>query len=347
MDSVPNSFDEVFSEGFNLDGPGIAVIVVKDGKTLFQEAFGLANVEKRVPIEHGMLFRIGSLTKPFTATAVMLLSDKGQLKVSDDITKYLPSYPTHGKKITIENLLTHTSGIINYTDLPEFNKNMARDLSLNELIGLFKSKPLDFEPGTNYTYSNSNYILLGAIIERISGQSYCSFMQHQLFMPLGMLNTKCENKNMKKMEVLGYSRNDKVDPISATQTYAAGALVSTVNDLALFNDAISSSKLLKQETWGRMFTAFVLKDGKSTKAGYGWGVGMVKGHPALGHEGKINGFSSMMFHLPEKRIFVAALSNDDRLHLFSEIESWFNNNSSACIAGQLAAIALEYDMVSR
>lgn len=340
-DSVPGSFTAVLADTFSPDQPGVAAIVVKDGETLFRSAVGLADVGQGIPLKAGMSFRIGSLTKPLTAAAIMLLSDQGRLSVGDDITRYLPDYPTHGNTITIEHLLTHTSGIRNYTDLPGFEENMANAITVTELIDLFKHELPDFEPGARFSYSNSDYILLGAIIERVSAQPYCTYMQQHLFVALGMANTACDtDAPSASTTATGYTRNRKAAPISVTQTFAAGALVSTVDDLAAFNRAIASAALLKPETWDRIFTPFVFNDGNLSTVGYGWGLGTVKGHAAVAHEGKINGFSSMMIRVPGEKLFVAVLSNDDRLHLLSRIESWFDNNSMACIAGRLAAIAL-------
>ena len=342
MDSIPGTFDEVLSKHFSSEEPGAAVIVAKGNKVLFRRAYGMANVEEGVPLSPEMRFRIGSLTKPFTAAAIMLLADRGQLAVTDDITKYLPDYQTQGKKVTIEHLLTHTSGIKNYTDIPAFEQSMAEDIPLHELVGLFRDEPLEFDPGSRMSYSNSGYILLGVIIEQVSGQTYSSFMKEQVLEPLGMLNTEYENLDQsKKGRLVGYNRNEVASPISMSQVYSAGALVSTIDDLVRWNAAITSGELLTPRAWKRVFTPYILKNGQASKTGYGWGIGKIKGHSAVGHEGKINGFSSVMIRLPEEEVFVAVLSNNDRLHLFNAIESALTDTGPACMASQLAIVAVE------
>lgn len=339
VDSMPDSFDKILSQHRDPEGPGVSAIVVKGGKAVFRKSYGMADVEGKIPLDPTMPHLIGSLTKPFTAAAIMLLSEEGKLSVADDVRVYLPDYPTHGKGITVEHLLTHTSGIRDYFDLPGFRKDLDRDMPLSELIDTFKSEPLEFEPGSAFAYSNSGYILLGAIIERVSGQPYCAFMRQRIFEPLGMADTQCAGSRLSG--VVGYSRSTIAKPVSMTKTYAAGALQSTVDDLAKWNAAIDSGRLLEQETWGKVFTPFMLLDGEKTETGYGWGIGNLQDHPAVGHEGKIHGFSSMMIRLPENDVFVAVLSNDDRLELLTEIESWFFDASPACLSVQLALTALE------
>jgi CubicO group peptidase (beta-lactamase class C family) len=147
-------------KSFKPNEPGAAVIVVKDGQVISRKGYGMANLELGVPIEPDMIFRIGSITKQFTTVAVLMLMEQGKLSLSDEITKFLPDYPTQGHKITVEHLLTHTSGIKSYTELPEFGQQMRKDLPLKELIDVFKNKPMDFAPGERWNYNNSAFVLL-------------------------------------------------------------------------------------------------------------------------------------------------------------------------------------------
>lgn len=289
-----------------------------------------------------MVFRLGSMTKPFTAAAIMLLADEGKLDVTDDITRFLPDYPTQGKTITIENLLTHTSGIKNDTDIPSFVDNVTADLSVQQLIDFFKDEPLGFDPGSRYAYSNSGYVLLGAIIERISGLSYASFMAQHIFEPLGMTHTAYEGHERgiaKRVE--GYNRDRKAMPLSMTQPYAAGALVSTVDDLARWNAAIAAGKLLRPETWRQVFTPYTLKNGKTTSYAYGWLIGEVKGRQTVEHGGAIPGFSSYLIRLPQEKIFVSVLTNNDRFNILSLLAAKFKGNDPGVLAARLAAKTLE------
>jgi D-alanyl-D-alanine carboxypeptidase len=168
------------------DAPGAAAIVVVDGEVVLRKGYGLANVELQVPNRPEMVFELGSVTKQFTAAAILMLAERGQLRIEEDVTKYLPDYPTHGRKITIEHLLTHTSGIPSYTSLPEWIPRMREDIRPETLIGFFKDKPLEFEPGERWAYNNSGYVLLGAVIEKVSGKSYEQFIEEEIFKPLGM-----------------------------------------------------------------------------------------------------------------------------------------------------------------
>ena len=163
--------DKMLTDALQSTAAGATVIVVRNGQTILRKGYGMANLELGVPAAPEQVFRLGSVTKQFTAAAILMLADEGKLTLNDDITKFLPNFPTHGQKITIENLLTHTGGIKNYTDLPEWFTLWRKDMTLTELINLFKDKPLDFVPGTQWSYSNSGYVLLGAIIEKAAGRA--------------------------------------------------------------------------------------------------------------------------------------------------------------------------------
>jgi CubicO group peptidase (beta-lactamase class C family) len=177
------AIDELFSHAFKPDGPGAAVIVAKDGNVVFRKGYGMANLELGVPVRPEMVFRLGSITKQFTAAAILMLARQGKLSVTDDITRFLPDFPTQGRRITIENLLTHTSGLKDYTSLPGWSLQWRKDMSPTDLIAMFRDKPPDFAPGERWSYSNSGYVLLGAIIEKVSGQTYKDFIEKQIFAP--------------------------------------------------------------------------------------------------------------------------------------------------------------------
>jgi D-alanyl-D-alanine carboxypeptidase len=304
--------DKMLSATYKADAPGITIIVVKDGKTLLHKGYGLADLVQRRPLTSDTVLRIASLTKQFTSTAVLMLVDEGKIKLDDDITTYLPDYPTKGKKITIEHLLTHTSGIVSYTSKPDLDE--TREYTVQQMIDSFKNDPLEFEPGSNYKYNNSGYFLLGAIIEKVSGKTYDKFVEERIFVPLGMTRTAYEGHERSKAEhAQGYTRSpqgfDLCSPMSMSQPYAAGALVSTVDDLARWDAAVSSGKLLKAANWQRAFTPYVLSTGKDTAYGYGWGVGSFRGVKMVSHDGGINGFNSFVLRLPSEKVYVATLSN--------------------------------------
>jgi len=310
------TIDAAIAPHYKNSEPGATVIVTRDGKTVLRKAYGMADVAAKVKMRPEMTLRLGSITKQFTATAILLLAEEGKLKLSDPITTFLPDYPMQGKTITIEHLLTHTSGIVNYTSKPDYVGGMTRDLTPAAMIDSFKNDPLDFEPGTRMSYSNSGYFLLGAIIEKVSGQSYARFVEQRIFKPLGMTHTAYEgSERVKPGRAAGHSMGEggfkAAAPLSMTQPYAAGSLVSTVDDLAKWDAAISAGKLLKRENWNRAMTAYQLADGKPTGYGYGWAIGALRGTPLISHGGAINGFSTFALRLPEKKVYVAVLGNSD------------------------------------
>lgn len=242
--STAARLDALFSASYKPTEPGATVIVVKDGKTLLRKAYGIADTAGMTPLAPGMVLRLGSITKQFTATAILMLLDEGKLALSDDITRFFPDYPTRGKKITVEHLLTHTSGIASYTSRQEYVLTMGSDMTVAQMIDSFKNAPLDFEPGTAYRYNNSGYFLLGAIIEKVSGQPYAKFLEQRIFVPLGMKDTAYEGfERSSTAHAAGHSPGAKgfehSAALSMTQPYAAGALVSSVDDLARWDAAVS------------------------------------------------------------------------------------------------------------
>jgi len=314
--SLAERIDASLAPLYRSDTPGAAVIVVKDGKTVFRKAYGLADVAKKQALTPDTALRIGSITKQFTATAILMLMEEGKLRLDDDITRHLPGYPTHGKRITIEHLLTHTSGIPSYTGKPSYMADMAKDMTVAEMIDTFKNDPLEFAPGAVWRYDNSGYFLLGAIIEKVSGQTYAAFLQQRIFTPLGMTHTAYEGHERRAFpHAQGYSPDAtgwRPSPrLSMTQPYAAGALVSSVDDLARWDAAVSSGKLLTPANWQRAFTPYTLDDGTRTGYGYGWEITTLRGVPQVSHGGAITGFRSYALRLPEQHIYVAVLNNAD------------------------------------
>lgn len=308
--------DAILAANYPSDAPGAAVIVVKDGQPVLRKAYGLADVAHKKPMAPDMVLRLGSITKQFTATGILMLADEGKLQLTDDIRTYLPDFPDHGKTITIQHLLGHTSGIVNYTSKPDFVANMAKDRTLAQLIATFRDDPLEFDPGARFAYSNSGYILLGAIIEKVSGIPFDQFVAQRIFVPLHMDHTAYEgHERTAGTKALGYARDDKgfepAPAISMTQPYAAGALVSTVDDLARWDAAVSSAKLLKAATWQQAFTANVLNSGERSDYGDGWFVGKLYGAVSQNHSGGIPGYMAHVVRVPSEHVFVAVLSNAD------------------------------------
>ena len=313
-DDLAARLDRIFAEAYPATGPGAAVIVVQDGKPILRKGYGLANVELSVPITPEMVFRVGSVTKQFTAAAILKLVEAGRLSLSDEIGRFLPDFPTRGKKMTVEQLLTHTSGIKSVTGMPSWSPRMREDWTPAQIIAFFQNEPLDFEPGTKWKYNNSGYHLLGAIIEKVSGKKYEDFVAEAIFRPLGMERTRYgSDAPIIPGRVEGYQRTPggliNAPYISMTQPYSAGALVSTVDDLTRWQAALDRDGFLSAESRRRMWTPVTLPDGTATRYGFGWGIWKYEGHAVVEHGGAINGFVTANMRLPDDRIYVAVLSN--------------------------------------
>lgn len=314
-EDLSSKIASIMKETFPADGPGAAVIVVKGGEVVYEGAVGMADIEHGVPLTAESVFRLGSITKQFTAAAILLLAEREQLSLDDPITKYLPDYPTHGHTITIRHLLTHTSGIFNYTDIPGYMATkIRRDLTTEELIDVFESLPMNFAPGERFGYSNSGYVLLGAIIEEVSEQSYADFMEENVFDPLGMERTYY-GSHMRiipnRAEGYAYGADEPVHApyLSMTQPHAAGSLLSTVGDLAIWDAALYTDALLTAESREAMFTKPTLNSGEESNYAFGFMIGEFRGTPSISHGGGIPGFVTNAIRLPAHEVYVAVLCN--------------------------------------
>ncbi len=327
--------DAIVAGAYAPDEPGAVLLVMKDGEGLVRKAYGMADLELGVALEPDMVFRIGSMTKQFTAVAVLMLVEHGRLGLSDPITRFLPDYPTRGRTITVEHLLTHTSGVPSFTGLPAWRPLARQDMTPGELIHVFKDEPLEFEPGTRWKYSNSGYVLLGAIIEKVSGLTYEAFLQSNVFDPLGLKHTYYgSTSRVIPRRVPGYGAGPdgtfvNAEYISMTQPYAAGGLLSNVDDLASWNQALLGGRLVKRETLERAWMAHELPDGSSTGYGYGWSIGQREGRQVVHHDGDIDGFAAEGILFPEEGLFVTILTN-------SEVDE----RRPGPLASRIAALAL-------
>ena len=314
--NLAEQLNAIAAKYYKANEPGATVIVVKNGKTVLRSSYGMANAIEKIPMKADDVMRLGSITKQFTAVGIMMLVDEGKISLSDKLSKFIPDYPEAGNQITVEHLLTHTSGVPNYTSNPDFVKNMEKEMSVKEMIATFKNEALEFEPGTRWSYSNSGYFLLGAIIEKVTGVPYAKFVEDRIFVPLKMNNSAYEGyERTKQRHAEGHSKNkdgfEFSRKLSMSQPYAAGSLISTVDDLATWDASISAGALLKAESWKKAFTPYVLKQGEPTNYGYGWSIGQLEGSPMISHGGGINGFSTFALRLPEDKVYVAVLTNAD------------------------------------
>lgn len=307
--------DALLDEAFPAELPGAAAVVLRGGEEVYRAAKGKANLELDVPLNAEMVFRLGSITKQFTAAAIMMLVEEGKVALDDEITKFLPDYPTQGTRITVRHLLNHTSGIRSYTGIPGWMQTrVVNDYSVSELINGFKDEPMDFKPGEEFRYNNSGYILLGAIIEKAAEKTYAEFIKERIFTPLKMTGSLYgEHDAIIQNRVPGYDgskdqpRNAKY--LSMTQPYAAGSLLSTVSDLGKWNTALFGGKVVNPESLKLMITDGKLNDGSSVGYGFGLVPGDLRGHKAVSHGGGIFGFATHGVYLPDDDIYVAVLAN--------------------------------------
>jgi D-alanyl-D-alanine carboxypeptidase len=304
----------LIARSFKPEQPGVAAIVTRDGEPLLRTARGMANLELGVPLAPESVFRIASMTKQFTGVAILMLQARGKLAVTDRITRFLPKYPTRGHTITIEHLLRHTSGIQSYTDMPSFWKQSQQYKTVAEHIDFFKNEPMLSKPGERWVYNNSGYFLLGAIIEKVSGHSYADFIKRFIFDKLGM-SRSCfdEPTQIVPGRVTGYQHGASglqiADYLSTAQVFAAGALLSCVDDLARWDAALYTDQLVKQRVLQAAWSRGALNDGSAVNYGYGWSLNGYAGQTCIEHSGGINGFVSFGIRIPEKRVYAAVLIN--------------------------------------
>ncbi len=312
---LDEQFDELMSTVFKDDGPGAVALVVKNGKVMYRKEYGMANLELDVKMKPENVFRIGSITKQFTSSAILKLRDEGKLNLDDDITKYIKYYPTHGHEITIKHLLTHTSGIKSYTEMKEWDAEVQKkDFTPIELIDFFKNQPMDFKPGEEFHYNNSAYFILGYIIEVVSGKSYDEYIDSVFFKPLEMTNSYYDSASrIIKNRAYGYHKNEddyiNQDYLNMTQPYAAGSLLSTVDDLYKWYSAVMNDEVISRTSREEAQTTHLLNDYEKTGYGYGWFIGNIQGSKMIEHGGGINGYLTNSIYLPEDEVFVAVFSN--------------------------------------
>ncbi|MBN1415246.1 MAG: serine hydrolase [Bacteroidales bacterium] len=296
--------------------PGAAVLVSENGKILFKEGYGLADIGYNIPVSTVTKFRIGSITKQFIAAAILKLQEEGKIIVSEKLSKFIPDFP-RGDEVTVHHLLTHTSGIHSFTNRPDFLKTAAAETNSKEMIDLIKTEKYDFNPGDNFRYNNSGYFILGFIIEKVTGKSYGDYLKEAFFDPLGMKNTGVHASNLiLENEATGYTMNnnkfEKALNWDMSRAGGAGSLYSTVEDLFLWNEAVFTGKVLNNESRKAAFTIVTLNNGKKPEEmnyGYGWVMTNIRGMDFILHGGGLQGFLSQLVRQPENKITIVVLTN--------------------------------------
>jgi CubicO group peptidase (beta-lactamase class C family) len=321
---VPAKVDEYMTAGMKAGQFSAVILVARQGQVLISRGYGMANYEHDVPLTPQTKFRIASTTKPLTATAVLMLQDQGKLAVADPICRYLAPCPKGWEPITIHHLLSHTSGVPDIINFPEFDAISAAPQRPADLVRLIAEKPLEFVPGERFAYSNSGFMLLGAIIERVSGVSYAAFMQKSIFDALDMRSSGYDDPALLlKQRANGYVRRpaglENAPDVNMTIPFAAGGLYSTVEDLYSWDQAMHGGQLLTAKSSQAMMTA--------VRNNYGYGMMLREefGRRHVGHTGTIDGFTSFMVRYPAEQVTIIVLSN-------------IGTTSAAAIGRDLAAI---------
>jgi CubicO group peptidase (beta-lactamase class C family) len=306
--------------------PGLALGLYREGKIVRAQGYGLANVELNVPVKPETIFQSGSVGKQFTASAILMLVEEGKVRLDDSITKYFTDAPPTWGKIKVRNLLSHTSGLKEY-ESDEMTKpggpiNLRADFTEEQLLKVLESFPLDFAPGDKWSYCNTNYVLLGMLIHKVTGQFYGDYLQERIFRPLGMITTRVISEaDIIPNRAAGYrlvrrqlKNQEWVSP--TFNTTADGALYFTILDLAKWDAALYTEKLLKKSSFDQMWTVFPLNDGKPNPENYGfaWFMDMANGHRVIEHGGAWQGFSTHIARYVDDKLTVVVLTNLDSAH---------------------------------
>jgi CubicO group peptidase (beta-lactamase class C family) len=308
--------DSIISKTFiDKNGPGGVFMIAHKGKPIVNKAYGMANLESDVAMNIHNVFQIGSMTKQFTAVAIMMLYEEGKLDFQDPINKYILDYPM-GEKITIHHLLTHTSGIKDFTKMKTIRDIAQKEMTPQMMVDFFKNETPEFAPGEKFEYNNSGYVLLGYLIELVSGKSYESFIENNIFSKIGMQHSLyASEKELVKNRAYGYHKKDSIyvnkTIINYSVPYASGALMSNAEDMLIWQNAISHNLLLKKETLEKAFATYNLINGEKLSYGYGWHIKEMEHERSLEHGGSIFGYKSMGVYIPSEDIYVLGLSNCD------------------------------------
>jgi D-alanyl-D-alanine carboxypeptidase len=326
--------DELVTAALKQPGAvGFSVAAARGDTIVLAKGYGLAEVEHDVAASADTMFRIGSITKQYTAAAIMRLYEQGKLGLDDDMHKFLPDFPTQDHTVTIRHLLTHTSGIHSYTSDGEFMQNRTGlELTHEQLLAEFKDDPFDFAPGEKWAYNNSGYYLLGMIIEKISGKPYGQYVQDEFFTPLKLTRTRYDSTSeVIKNRAQGYrTEGDKLlndQSMAMSIPGGAGGLIASAQNMVRWQMALTTGHVVSQDSFKQMCTPVTLSDGKTRDYGFGLAMKAYRDQPWIGHGGGIFGFNSMMVYFPDHHLHIAVISNGQ-------------NAPSAALLNTIADVAL-------
>jgi D-alanyl-D-alanine carboxypeptidase len=336
--AVPSDFEAranaYLDSAYPADGPGAAVIVTQGGRTVYARGRGMADLATGTPIGPETVFRLGSITKQFTAAVILQLADEGRLSLDDPLSRFLPDYPAPGAGATVRQLLNHTVGVQPYTGIPGWmvEANTNRAYTTDEMIAVFRDLPALAPPGQAWMYNNSGYVLLGAIIERVTGMAWHEAIEQRIARPLDLATIRygVGEEDVPHM-ARGYTQGARpAMRIHMSVPHAAGALIGDVNDLAAWAHALHHGRVIGPESYAGMIAPTEMPGGQTIPYGFGMGRGDLRGRPSIGHSGGIFGFSTDSIYLPDADLFVAVLANSDA-----------PATPSAVVLRRLAALALD------
>lgn len=307
--------DQLFSQYHNAM-PGVAVAIARDGQTIYSKAYGLAEMEHLVPNTTETIFEAGSVSKQFTAAAILLLIQDGKMSVNDDVRKYVPELPQYDAPITIRHLLSHTSGLKDWgalyglTGWPRTTRVYTQELSWDIV---FRQKSLNFTPGSQYSYSNSNYVLLVLITERVSGKRFADFTRERLFEPLGMMDTRWRDnhRDIITRRAVAYSGSEGrfLQNMPTENVHGPGGLLTTTADLLRWNQLLETPEIFNSETALLRLEPGLLNSGRSSDYAAGLMIGELNGFAEISHSGSTGGYRAWLAYYPDKKLSVAILSN--------------------------------------
>lgn len=314
--SLEAQIDSLILKNFSdKNGPGGAFMVARHGKLIYQKAYGKANLELGADMVPENVFQLGSMTKQFTAVAILILEEQGKLNTGDPLSKYVPDYPG-GSKITLHHLLTHTSGIKDFTKMKSLSDIAQKEMAPKMMVDFFKDEPADFAPGEKFEYNNSGYVLLGYIIESVSKETYEDFVKKHIFDKAGMDQSRyASDRKVIARRAYGYHKKEygyvNKTAISFSVPFSSGSLMSTTGDMLKWQNALNRNVLIGKAAAGKAFRRYRLNSGEEFSYGYGWHLKDIDATPTREHGGSIFGFKTMGVYIPEKDIYVVGFSNCD------------------------------------
>lgn len=323
--SLRNQIDRIATQVVQQTGiPSASIAVVQHGKLVYTHAYGKARLQPPTPATPAMRYSIGSISKQFTAVAILLLQEQGKLSIDDPIGKYIPGL-TRGDQITIRQILSHTSGYQDYWPEDYVMTTMKPNVTAQQIIDRWAKKPLDFEPGTRWQYSNTNFVIAGLIVEKVSGEQYFQFLSEHIFHPLRMKSVwNSDQTQLPPADATPYYRH-ALGPLRVAPKegygwmYAAGELAMSPHDLALWDQSMIAESVLKPESYKQMFTEVTLADGKGTDYGLGVSIRSLGGHREIEHSGEVSGFVSDNIVLVDDGAAIAVCTNQDAVNAASTI----------------------------